>query len=95
MSSLWMGLAARVPCVVCAQLGADSPAQVHHMRDSRLGVRSDDRLVIALCPEHHVGAHSIHRNREAFERQFGSELDLHAKTLAGIERLLKGMGVRA
>jgi hypothetical protein len=90
-----MGLTARVPCVACAQLGIDSPPQVHHMRDGRLGVRSDDRLVIALCAEHHVGAHSIHRNRDAFERQFGSELELHAATLAGIERVLMSMGVRA
>lgn len=95
LMGLWMALAAQVPCVACAQMGIDSPSQCHHMRQGRLGVRSDDHLVVSLCPEHHTGNHSIHKDREAFERQFGSELDLHARTLAGMERIIKARGVRA
>lgn len=92
--SLWMSLVAQVPCVVCAQLGQSSPSIVHHMRFNDLGKRKSDMLVIALCPEHHVGSHSIHKSREAFERQFGDEMALHAATLEGLEKILKRQGVR-
>lgn len=94
MSSLWMGLVAQVPCVVCAQLGETSPVQVHHMRTGQLGKRNSDHLTIALCPEHHQGGYSIHCDREKFERQFGSELELMAATVAGVELILKRKGVR-
>lgn len=94
MSSLWLGLVARVPCVACAQTGIESPSVCHHMRDNQLGKRQDDRLSIALCPLHHVGEVSIHNRRKDFERQFGSELELHAATLAGIESILKARGFR-
>ncbi len=94
MSSLWLSLASQVPCVACSQIGYESPSVVHHMRFNDLGKRKSDRLVIALCPEHHVGKYSIHKDRERFERQFGSEVDLHEMTLAGIERLLKQRGVK-
>lgn len=94
--SLWMGLVAQVPCVVCAQLGyGDSPSVVHHMRDGNLGMRKSDYLTIALCPEHHVGKHSIHADRDSFERQFGTELDLLVATHRGVEQVLKRRGVRA
>lgn len=93
--SLWMSLVAQVPCVVCQQLGiTDSPVQVHHMRDGNLGKRQSDHLTIALCPEHHAGSYSIHTDRERFERQFGSELQLLAMTVAGVEKILKAKGVR-
>lgn len=94
MSSVWMGLVAQVSCVACAQLGHASPVVVHHMRTGMLGKRQSDHLTIALCPEHHVGGHSIHRDRENFERQFGSELELMAATVAGVERILKRRGVK-
>lgn len=94
MSSLWMGLVAQVPCVVCQQLGHDSPSQVHHMRTGSLGKRHSDHLTAALCPEHHTGAYSIHKDRERFERRFGCELDLVAATVEGVERILKRRGVK-
>ena len=94
MSSTWMGLVAQVPCVVCAQMGKESPSVVHHMRDGNLGKRKSDHLTIALCPEHHVGNYSIHKTRDQFERQFGSELELMAATIDGVEKILKRRGVR-
>lgn len=93
-SSLWMGLVARVPCVVCAQIGQESQSQVHHMRSGMLGKRKSDLLTIAVCPEHHTGSYSIHTQREDFERQFGTELDLLVATLEGVERIIKSKGVR-
>lgn len=94
MSSLWMGLVAQVPCVVCAQMGHESPSVVHHLRDGNLGKRESDHLTIALCPEHHVGNYSIHKDRDRFERQFGSEIRLLADTVAGVEQILKRRGVK-
>lgn len=92
MSSAWMRLVAQVPCVACAQLGHTTPAQVHHMRFNDLGKRKSDRLVIALCPDHHTGSYSIHKDRKRFERQFGSEIDLLEATLTQVEVLLKRRG---
>lgn len=90
-----MGLVAQVPCVVCAQMGVyDSPSVVHHMRFNDLGKRKSDFLTIAICPPHHDGKHSIHKSREAFERQFGDEDTLHALTVQGVEQILKRRGVR-
>ena len=95
MSSLWMSLVAQVPCVACEQMGIlDSPSQVHHMRFNDLGKRKSDYLTIALCPEHHVGNYSIHNDRERFERQFGSEIELMDATIAGVEKILRNKGVR-
>jgi len=92
--SLWMSLVAQVPCVACSQLGFKTPVVVHHMRNGNLGKRKSDHLTIALCPEHHVGNYSIHKDRDRFERQFGSEVDLLAATVAGVEKLLQRRGVK-
>ncbi len=89
-----MSLVAQVPCVVCAQIGHESPVVVHHMRNGNLGKRKSDYLTIALCPEHHVGNYSIHNDRERFERQFGSEIELMDATIAGVEKILRNKGVR-
>ena len=94
MSSLWMALVAQVPCVVCEQLGQKTASQVHHLRFNDMGKRKSDRLVAALCLEHHTGKYSIHTDRERFERQFGSEIDLLDLTLAGVEKILKQHGIR-
>ena len=71
----YMGRVADAGCIICG-----SPAQVHHMR----GVKRNNYLVIGLCPDHHVGAFSIHMDRKGFEAVYGDELFLLAKT---IERL--------
>lgn len=84
-----MGLVAKVRCVACAQMGVNSPSEVHHMRFGDMGKRKSDYLSIALCPDHHRGTHSIHQNRRQFERQFGDEDTLHALTLEGIDRVIK------
>lgn len=89
-----MGLVAQVPCVVCAQIGYETPAQVHHMRFNDLGKRKSHYLTIAICPEHHTGSYSMHNDPDGFSRQFGDEDTLHALTIAGVEQILKRRGVR-
>lgn len=50
--SRYMGLVARLPCVVCVRLGQPSgPVQVHHVAEGS-GLRSN-YAVAPLCIEHH------------------------------------------
>jgi hypothetical protein len=90
--SRWMGLVARVPCVICARMDmGDTPAVVHHMK---LGTGASDRaadfLTIALCPEHHVGATGVHvlKERGLRLRYNCSEIDLLADTIEVIAQRL-------
>jgi len=65
-------------CLVCRRLGhLDTPCDLHHVRQGRLGVRGTD--VIGLCPNHHRnGPKALHvMGKRAFKREFGlTELDL-------------------
>ncbi len=90
----WMGLVARVPCVLCTHMGlGDSPAEVHHLKfQSGACNETSDLLTIAACPRHHRVEYpdSIHRLKEhgLMLRYKVSELDLLAMTIAGVVRLL-------
>jgi hypothetical protein len=96
----WMGLVARVPCVLCAHMGlGDTPAQVHHMKlGTGMTNKADDALTIALCPEHHTGASGVHqlKDRGLRLRYNVGELDLLAMTIHGVNDLLytTGRGLR-
>jgi len=60
------------PCCLCARLGlGESPAEFHHVRDGRLGVRGSGG--IPLCPNHHrTGKLAIHTmGKKAWEAHFG------------------------
>ena len=90
--SRWMGLVARVPCVICARMGlGETPALVHHMKlGTGASDRADDCLTIALCPEHHVGPSGVHvlKERGLRLRYNVSEIDLLADTIRGVNDLL-------
>jgi len=62
-----------------------APAMLHHPRFAAgLSQRSSDWLVIPLCQEHHqTGGHgvAIHAGQTTFERLYGTEEDLLAKTI--------------
>jgi hypothetical protein len=94
----WMGLVARVPCVLCSHMGlGETPACVHHMKmGTGAGKRAPDFLTIALCPEHHVGASGVHQLKEhGLQLRYGlSEIDLLAMTIEGINDLLYTAGTR-
>lgn len=93
----WMGLVARVPCVLCQHMGlGDTPAQVHHLK---LGTGASDRaadyLTIALCPEHHTGSSGVHalKERGLRLRYNLSEIDLLAMTIEAVEEMIWNAGV--
>lgn len=79
----WMGRVAALSCVVCRNAGlGETPAVVHHIRTGQGGAqRASDFLTIPLCPEHHDGKDSIHKDRQGFQRRYGTELDLLAQTI--------------
>lgn len=78
-----MGRIAKLGCVACRLLClGDTPAQVHHIREGRIG--RNDMLTIPLCPEHHTGSRmSVHQAKPELMRALnvGSEFDLLAATL--------------
>lgn len=88
----WMGLVARVGCVLCSRMGiSGSPAQVHHLKYGQgASDRASDFLTIALCPEHHTGASGVHmlKERGLRLRYNCSELDLLADTIGAVARML-------
>ena len=79
---------AALGCAACRRIGInDSPCEIHHIREGRLGKRSDHMDAIPLCPRHHrVGPEALHvKGRKAWERHFGfTEMDL----LEDVRRLL-------
>lgn len=79
----WMDRVASLGCVVCRNAGfGETPAQVHHIREGQgAAQRAPDFLVIPLCPEHHDGKDSIHKDRRRFQARYGTELDLLAQTI--------------
>lgn len=73
-------------CVACELLGhADTPAQVHHIREGRIA--RTHWLTLPLCPAHHTGTHaSVHLAKPPLLRslRLHSEFDLLGRV---IERL--------
>ena len=70
---------AALGCIACRKLGyEDTPAEIHHIRDKvGLGTRSTHFETIPLCPEHHRhGSNAIHRSKNSFEADFGTEREL-------------------
>jgi len=73
-------------CIICG----DHPAAIHHPRMvCGMSQRAPHWLAIPLCAYHHQhGGYSeaIHNGQFEFEKKYGTEADLLAKT---IERLTK------
>lgn len=85
------GEVAELGCIVCRlEYQIFSPAEVHHLReDTGLALKSDDR--IPLCAVHHrLGNYGMafHAGKEAFEANFGTQLELLEK----VEALFKSGG---
>ena len=64
-------------CVICGGF-----AEIHHIRHGQgMGQRSSDFDAIGLCHAHHrTGGYGValHMGQEAFERNFGTEVELLA-----------------
>lgn len=102
-SSRYMGLIARLPCVVCVSLGLTNscqvagPVEIHHVAEGS-GLRSD-YAVAPLCPEHHRGASGLHgMGTKAFIRLYRvpgeTEYGLLVWTAEQLEKLLWDTGRR-
>jgi hypothetical protein len=93
LNKLWMGLVARVPCVLCARMGLGaSPALVHHMKiGTGASDRASDYLTIAVCQPHHVGPDGVHVLKEhGLRLRYNvSEIDLLADTIEGVFTLIR------
>ena len=87
----WMGLVARVPCVICTMMGlGSSPAIVHHLKLGQgASDRASDWLTLALCPFHHVGDGGVHvlKEKGLRLRYNCSEIDLLALTIEAVHGL--------
>lgn len=82
----YMDRVAGLGCIVCRNSGfGETPAQIHHIREGQgLAQRAATWLVIPLCPEHHDGNDSIHKDRQGWQMRYGSELDLVAQTFSEV-----------
>ncbi len=89
----YLSRVAALGCIVCQVLGIqDSPAEIHHIRSGAgIGQRSSNLRVLPLCaPHHRIGGYGVayHAGRKAWEKAFGTELELLARVygLLGVER---------
>jgi len=69
----------------CIVDGCNAPAELHHPRFADIGgsQRANDMLVIPLCAYHHrLGdfGQAVHNGKATFEKNFGKESELLAKT---------------
>lgn len=70
-----------IGCIVCIRKGFGySPPHIHHIRTGvGMGQRSHYLMAIPLCPNHHQNGGygvALHSGQEAFETNFGTELEL-------------------
>ena len=79
----WMSKVQALDCLICS-----SPANIHHIRPKGTGIgrRSSHYETIPLCHFHHQGQFSIHNNKKAFEKKYGTEKEL----LEIVKRRLSG-----
>jgi len=77
---------AALGCIICG-----GPACLHHPRFvCGMSQRASDWLVIPLCMYHHqwgTYGHAIHNGQQEFEKNYGTEQELLAKT---IEKIFEG-----
>lgn len=58
-------------CIVCG----DWSIEAHHVYSNLHSVERSDRLIVALCAEHHRGSKcSPHGNKGAFEKRFSFDV---------------------
>lgn len=85
----YMGIVAKVPCVLCTLLDqGPTKGEVHHARTGQgSGERASHFLTISLCPECHRGPNGLHGNRSLLRIAKVDELDLLAATIEAVMNL--------
>lgn len=71
---------ASLGCIICRM-----PCEIHHLRHGMgMGQRNSHFNAIGLCPNHHrTGGYGVafHAGKKAFEKKFGTEIELLEKTI--------------
>lgn len=85
-SDAWLSAVREIPCVVCGKHGVQA---AHRNEAKGMGIKADDSLTAALCPEHHA---EIDKGKNMTREQRRAEIDraivLTVKALARAGRLL-------
>ena len=72
-----------VGCIICRKMGfPNSPAEIHHINEGRIGKRASFNKTIPLCVIHHrQGKESYHYSPKKFKEKWGSQEKLLDFTL--------------
>ena len=75
-------------CIICYLLGfEESPTELHHLQEGRVGKRSSHFKVIPLCPKHHrIGKDSYHYSPKNFKEKWGTQEKLLEKVLTYVKK---------
>jgi hypothetical protein len=75
---------ASLGCIICRKMGfLDSPAEIHHIKEGRMGKRSSDYKTLPLCPNHHRnGSESYHYSPKKFTEKWGTQTSLLQEVLS-------------
>jgi len=73
-------------CICCRKIGfQDSPAEIHHINEGRIGKRASFRMCLPLCPNHHRnGIESYHYSPKKFNAKWGSQKELLQEVLTHV-----------
>ena len=76
-------------CIICKKMGfPNSPAEIHHINEGRIGKRASFRKCLPLCPNHHRnGPESYHYSPKNFNKKWGSQKELLDFTLTQVKVL--------
>ena len=85
--SEYLSKLANLGCIICKKMGfQDSPAEIHHINEGRIGKRASFRKCLPLCPNHHRnGIESYHYSPKKFNAKWGSQKDLLTETLTQVK----------
>ncbi len=88
---LHLSRVAALGCIVCRNLGYGmTPAEVHHIRTGQGLKRASHFETLPLCHAHHrTGGYGVafHAGKEAFEANYGTELELLQQTREVIDEI--------
>lgn len=78
----WMKRVKSLPCSTC---GAPPPSIAHHPREGQgMSMRNGHYMTVPHCDDCHVGAFSIHKSRDQFNRVYGSEMSRVNETIGKV-----------
>ena len=81
--SEYLSKLANLGCIICKKMGfQDSPAEIHHINEGRIGKRASFRMCLPLCANHHRnGSESYHYSPKRFSAKWGSQKELLQEVL--------------